>query len=51
MTGTRNIGIILAALWFILTGLISIMALTMTAITVVMGVLAIAAGIFLLFGR
>jgi hypothetical protein len=51
MTATKNIGILLAAIWFILTGLIVLFSFTMTGMAVVMGILAVLAGIFLLVGR
>lgn len=45
---TRNVGMILLALWLILTGLMSFVAMPMPA--VVMAVLALLAGVFILLG-
>jgi hypothetical protein len=41
----------LAAIWFILTGLITLFSFTMNGLPIVMGILAVFAGIFLLLGR
>ena len=46
----RSIGMILLAVWLILTGLIGLFAISFTGIGTVMGVLALAAGIALLLG-
>ncbi len=46
---TRNVGFILLAVWLILTGLMLITSIAIPP--VVMGVLAIAAGVLLLLGR
>lgn len=46
---TKSIGSILLAVWLILTGLMLLVSLAIPP--VVMGVLAIAAGIFILLGR
>jgi hypothetical protein len=48
---TRNIGMLLLAVWLIATGLISILSLSFTGLGVVMAILAIAAGVFILIGR
>jgi hypothetical protein len=48
---TRNIGMLLLAIWLIATGLISILSLSFTGLGVIMAILAIAAGIFILIGR
>jgi hypothetical protein len=48
---TRNIGFLLLAIWLILSGLISLAGLAFAGLPVLMGVLAIAAGIFILIGR
>ena len=44
---TRKIGVILLAVWLILYGLIAVLALTFQGMNIVMGILAIAAGVFL----
>lgn len=49
MVITKNIGMLLLAIWLILTGII---ALTGVAIPVIiMGILALISGIFILIGR
>ena len=48
---TRNIGMLLLAIWLIATGLISVLSLSFTGLGVIMAILAIAAGIFILIGR
>ena len=48
---TRNIGMLLLAIWLILWGAIQIFSLSFTGLWIVMGVLAIVAGIFLLLNR
>ncbi len=48
---TRNIGMLLLAIWLIATGLISILSLSFSGLGVIMAILAIAAGIFILLGR
>jgi hypothetical protein len=51
MKFTRNIGFVLLAIWLILYGLIALFSLSFSGLGVVMGLLAIAAGIFILLGR
>ncbi len=48
---TKNIGMLLLAIWLILYGLIALFGLGFKGSDVVMGLLAIAAGIFILIGR
>lgn len=48
---TRNIGFLLLAIWLILSGLIALFSLSFTGLGLIMGLLAIAAGIFILIGR
>jgi hypothetical protein len=48
---TRNLGMLLLAIWLILNGLIALLGLSFQGIGVIMGLLAIAAGIFILLGR
>jgi uncharacterized membrane protein HdeD (DUF308 family) len=48
---TKNIGFLLLAIWLILYGLIALFSLSFKGLDVVMGILAIAAGIFILIGR
>lgn len=48
---TKNIGMLLLAIWLILYGLIALFSLSFSGLGVIMGLLAIAAGIFILIGR
>lgn len=47
---TRNIGMLLLAIWLILTGLAMFIPI-ISGLGVVLAILAIAAGIFILLGR
>ncbi len=47
----ENLGMILLAIWLILEGLILLLGLTFHGLDIIMGILALAAGIILLFGR
>lgn len=47
----KNIGMLLLAVWLILTGLIPLLSLSVAGLGTLMAVLAIAAGVFLLLGR
>ena len=49
MRFTRNIGMLLLAIWLILTGLSAFVS--MGGLGVILAVVAIAAGIFILLGR
>jgi len=48
---TKNIGMLLLAIWLILYGLIALFSLSFNGLGIIMGLLAIAAGIFILLGR
>jgi hypothetical protein len=48
---TKNIGMLLLAIWLILYGLIALFSLSFTGLGIIMGLLAIAAGIFIFLGR
>jgi hypothetical protein len=48
---TRNIGMLLLAIWLILYGLIALLSLSFAGLGIIMAILAIAAGIFILLGR
>jgi hypothetical protein len=48
---TKNIGMLLLAIWLILYGLIALFSLSFNGLGIIMGILAIAAGIFILIGR
>lgn len=47
----RNIGLILAGIWLLLTGLIPILDIHINNLNLIMALLAIAAGVLLLMGR
>lgn len=49
MAITKNIGFLLLSIYLILVGIVTVAAVAIPAI--VMGILAIAAGIFILIGR
>ena len=51
MAITRNIGMLLLAVWLILTGLIALLGLNFAGLPLVMAVLALAAGVLILIGR
>jgi hypothetical protein len=51
MKVTRNIGMLLLAIWLILTGLIPLLNFSFSGLGTVMAILAIAAGIFIIVGR
>lgn len=48
---TKNIGMLLLSIWLILYGLIALFSLSFNGLGIIMGLLAIAAGIFILIGR
>ncbi len=49
--GTENLGMLLLAIWLILTGLISLFGLSFAGLGIIMGLLALVAGILILIGR
>ena len=49
MNITKNIGFLLLAIWLILTGLSTFIA--MSGLATILAILAIAAGVFILIGR
>ncbi len=52
MNFTKNIGMLLLAIWLILTGLIVLVpALAFNGVGTVLAILAIVAGVFILIGR
>ena len=51
MRFTRNIGMLLLALWLVLTGLIPLLNLGFSGMGTAMAVLAVAAGILIAIGR
>ena len=48
---TRNLGMLLLAIWLILTGLMPLLNLSFSGAGTLMAILAIAAGVLLLIGR
>lgn len=48
---TRNLGMILLAIWLILTGLMPLVNLNVSGLGTLMAVLAVAAGVLILLGR
>jgi hypothetical protein len=51
MRVTKNIGLLLLAIWLILSGCVSLFHLAFAGLYLVMGVLALGAGILILLGR
>jgi hypothetical protein len=51
MRMTKNLGMLLLAIWLILTGLIALFSLSFQGLPLIMGILAVAAGILILLGR
>ena len=48
---TRNIGMLLLALWLLLTGLVPLLNLSFSGAGKLMAILAIAAGVLIIVGR
>jgi hypothetical protein len=48
---TRNLGMLLLAIWLILGGLMPLLNLSFSGVGTIMGILAIAAGVLILIGR
>jgi len=51
MRMTKNLGMLLLAIWLILYGLIALLGLNFQGLSLIMGILAIAAGFLILLGR
>jgi uncharacterized membrane protein YeaQ/YmgE (transglycosylase-associated protein family) len=51
MRRPQNPGMLLLAIWLILTGLIALLGLSFQGLFVLMGILALAAGVLILLGR
>jgi len=51
MRVTKNLGMLLLAIWLILTGLLQLVTISIPAIGAIMAVLALAAGVLILLGR
>ena len=48
---TKNLGMLLLAIWLILGGLIPLLNLSFSGASTIMAILAIAAGVLILIGR
>ena len=48
---TKNLGLLLLAIWLIVTGLLQVVTIAIPAIGTLLAILAIAAGILLLLGK
>ena len=48
---TRNMGMLLLGIWLILTGLLQIVSISIAGIGIILALLAIGAGVLILFGR
>jgi hypothetical protein len=48
---TRNLGMLLLAIWLILSGIMPLLHLSFSGAGMVMAILAIAAGVLILIGR
>lgn len=51
MIGSKKLGMQLLGIWLILTGVLSIVSIPIPYIGIVLAILAIVAGILLLFGK
>lgn len=51
MNFTKNIGMLLLAIYLIVSGLIGIFGISLGGLAILMPILALAAGIFILIGR
>lgn len=48
---TRNLGMLLLAIWLIISGLVPLLNLSFEGLGTLLGVLAVAAGVLILIGR
>ena len=48
---TRNVGMLLLAVWLIVTGIVPLLDLSFSGLGTVMAILAIAAGVLIVVGR
>ena len=48
---TKNLGMLLLGIWLILNGLIPLLNLSFSGLGMLMGILAVAAGVCILIGR
>jgi hypothetical protein len=47
----KNLGMVLLGLWLIMTGLIPLLHFSFQGLSIVMAILAVVAGVMILFGR
>jgi hypothetical protein len=47
----KNLGILLLAVWLILSGLVNLLGIRIPGLPLIMGVLALAAGVLLIIGK
>lgn len=48
---TQNLGMLLLAIWLIVTGLISLLSFSFSGLPIIMAIIAIAAGVLILLGK
>ncbi len=48
---TQNLGMLLLAIWLIVTGLVALLGLSFSGLPLILAILAIAAGVLILIGR
>ena len=51
MNVTKNLGMLLLSIWLILSGLIALISLSFQGLNLIMGIIAIVAGILILLGK
>ncbi len=51
MNITKNLGMLLLAIWLILTGVIALLSLSFSGLPLIMAILAIAAGVLILLDK
>ncbi|MDZ4180514.1 MAG: hypothetical protein U1E29_15005 [Coriobacteriia bacterium] len=51
MKSPKNLGMLLLAIWLIVTGLLQLVSISIPGIGIILAVLAIAAGVLILLGR
>lgn len=47
----KNLGMLLLAIWLILTGVIALLSFSFSGLPIIMAILAIAAGVLILLGK
>jgi len=51
MKVTKNLGMLLLAIWLIVTGVLQVVSISIPGVGTILAVLAIAAGVLILLGR